>query len=329
MRRAAALLLAAAVLGCAGAPSNRELADDVEATASVDRSELGFGDDLTLTIEVRFDPGREIELPHPGTFDGFRTVDQGTVDGGDDDPRVERQWYRLRAERVGSLELPALTVRHRAAASPGAAGARPADTWSTVTTEPLAITVRSLLPAGGEEPPEIRDIKPLQPIARSRPWLWVAVATAVVVAIGAAIALLLRRRRARPAPAAPPVPAHEVALAALDRLAALELADDEAVRRFHFALSEVVRAYVEGRFGLNATDLTTEEILSALDRLALEAAPASSLRTFLRETDRVKFAAHRPDRGDVAAVLARARGFVEETRPLEEPVGAEAAREAA
>ena len=101
---------------------------------------------------------------------------------------------------------------------------------------------------------------------------------------------------------------------------------DAAVRRFYFALSEIVRAYVEGRFGLNATDLTTEEILSSLSRLPLDPGHDRGLRAFLADTDRVKFAAHRPERGEITTLLDWARRFVEETRPVEPEA---AAREAA
>jgi hypothetical protein len=184
-----------------------------------------------------------------------------------------------------------------------------------------------------DQPPQIREIKPLQPIHRARPWLWIAGAVTLVLALGAAAAYWWRRRHATKdvEPQAPPIPAHEVALAALDRLAATEPVGDAAVRRYHFALSEIVRAYIEGRFGLNATDLTSEEILSSLGRLELSDELARGLRAFLLDTDAVKFAAHRPPRAEVSAILDWARRFVEATRPVEpEPSAVEtASREAA
>jgi hypothetical protein len=339
---------ALAVLGgCTGERAvSSELAGRVEAAASVDRSDVAFGDELTLTLEVRADPALALELPHVGAFEGFRTVDQGqSPAGGDAAARVERRWYRLRAERAGTATLPALTVRYRApAAGAGpppaggdaqgvadasdgarAAGRDDGAGWSTVETTPIDVEVRSLLSAAGSsgEPPQIRDLKPLLPVERPRPWLWVALAIVTVAAAAAAVAWALRRRRVEPAaPLVPPVPAHEVALGALERLAAMELADDESLRRFYFAVSEVVRAYVEGRFGLNATDLTTEEILASLDRLALGESAAVALRSLLRDTDRVKFAKHRAERAEARGILERARGFVEDTRPVAEPPAA-------
>jgi hypothetical protein len=55
------------------------------------------------------------------------------------------------------------------------------------------------------------------------------------------------------------------------------------------------------------------------------------LRRFLGDTDRVKFATHRPERSEVDAILEWAQRFVEETRPIEveAAVGEPASREAA
>ena len=352
--------IAALVAACAGAPdAAHQLTGRAEATSRVDRNDVAFGDDVTLTVEVRSDPALDVELPQPSAFDGFRTVDQRTLRDDGSHPRVERRWYRLRAERAGSLTLPALSVRYRAASRAAGARAREAEgaaddasalpldggestgdrgeehdrepeVWTTIATAPIAVEVRSLLPPDVAEPPAIRDIKPLQRIERPRPWLWLAVAVALVTVLAGALALFVRRRRAAPAEPAPAIPAHQIALAALERLAALDLRDDEALRRFYFALSEIVRGYVEGRFGLNATDLTTEEIVASLDRLPLPAAGADALGAFLGDADRVKFAAYRPRREDAASMLERARRFVEDTRPVAAPLHVEnGAREAA
>jgi hypothetical protein len=343
-RIVAVLGVAALAIGIlAGCGQGREEASElqgrVEATASIDREEIAFGDDLTLTVEVRADPAFEIDLPRRTEFDGFRLIDSGSTRSEARGVLTERRWLRLRAEQAGEQTLPALDVRYRPASAGGAKNDASGTTlsgaggeWETVSTAPISFEVRSLLPAG-DEPPAIREIKPLQPIHRPRPWLWISIAIAVVLALGALLAWWWRRRQSAPKsePKAPPLPAHVVALAALERLAASDPMGDAAVRRFYFALSEVVRVYIEGRFGLNATDLTSEEILRSLHRLELGEANALGLRAFLADTDAVKFAAQRPQRSEIGAILGWARGFVEATRQVEpEPSRGEPdAREAA
>ena len=63
----------------------------------------------------------------------------------------------------------------------------------------------------------------------------------------------------------PRIPPYDLAIQELERLRRTDFSNLRELRRYYFAVSAVVRAYVEGRFGLNATDLTTEEILSRME----------------------------------------------------------------
>ncbi|MCB1057517.1 MAG: hypothetical protein KDD11_18610 [Acidobacteria bacterium] len=335
---AAALLLSA----CAQkpAPDANTNADrpPVEAHAGVDKAVATTGDLITYKVTVDYYPAYQVEIPEPGAdIAGFRIVEIGsdpTVDK--DGRRIETRWYQLRADLVGSYVLPPITVEyHRAdeeppAAAPepagepqsGAAPASPPTTVESVQTSAIFVEVASVLPAeGGAD--DIHDIKPLQPPEPVFPWRWIALAGAVLLG-GLAGWWWWRRRSRKPAP--PPAPAHEIAFAALDRLRGTDFSDPEAVRRFHFEVSEVIRSYIEGRWGLNATDLTSEEIIGLLSSLrGLDAAQASSLRRFLLDTDRVKFAHHQPATPEIEQTYERALSFVEATRPAPEPVGEAAA----
>jgi hypothetical protein len=127
-----------------------------------------------------------------------------------------------------------------------------------------------------------------------------------------------RRRQSRRAHQhrATRLPPHEVALAALAALHQLNFADRAAVRHYYFAISEVLRTYVEGRFALSANQLTTEEIFARLPEL-VELAPPESLRlrNFLAHTDRVKYALHQPTPEEISAVYTQAEAFIAATVP--------------
>ena len=295
----------------------------VAASATVDRAVATTGDLITYRVTVEHDPGYQVDLPEPGAdIAGFRIVDLGrdkpkTVDG----RVVEQRWYKLRADLVGSYVLPPVTVHYaKKGEKPGAAPAangKGEDAGSTVETSEIFVEVESVLPAGGAAK-DIHDIKPLEKIAERPPWLIPGVVALGALALVAAALLWWRRRRR--APAAPPRPAHEIAFAALDALRRTDFSDLAAVRRYYFAISEVVRAYVEGRFGLNATDLTSEEIRAALPALTgLDAGEAERLTRFLTVTDGVKFAARVPDEEEIRAVYEDALSFVEATRPRPQP----------
>ncbi len=307
-------LLLTAGCGRRQEPAPATPAEPVEARASVDRAVATTGDLITYTISVDHDPAFTIELPEPGAeIAGFRVVDlgrkqPGTVAG----RKLEERWYKLRADLVGSYVLPPVTV--------GFTGPGTGTDRQTVSTSAIFVEVESVLPAAGEAAAtDVRDLKPLRPEASRIPWL--AIAGGLALAVAALVAWWWWRRR--PRPIAPQVPAHEIAFQALDELRGTDFKDKAAVRRFHFRISEVLRTYVEGRYGLNATDLTSEEILAALPALpSLDPEQGGALRRFLRATDQVKFADYEPVEDEIRATYDIALSFVESTRPVAEPAPA-------
>lgn len=291
----------------------------VEASASVDRAVATTGDVLTFKVTVDHDPAYAVDVPEAGAqIQGFRILDVTRGEPSERGGRIVRELvYRLRADLVGSYILPSITVRYRPADAPEdeIAGA--------VETSEIFVEVESVLPADGSAD-DIREIKPLRPIERDRVW-WIAALALAAFTLAALGLWYLRRRRALPA-AAPLEPADERAFRELDALRATDFEDSAAVRRFYFQISEVVRSYVEGRFGLNATDLTTEEILVRLPTIAeLAEADRAALGAFLEHTDRVKFAEHVPSSAEIQQTWEGALGFVEATRPRPEAAAEELA----
>lgn len=305
--RYSGILLLVLLVACGPAVKDDVAKPPVEASSSVDRAVATTGDVISYTLAVEHAEGLRVEIPETGSeIAGFRIVDSGReTPAGAGNGRVKvSQWYRLRADLVGSYVLPAVTVRWRQ--GDGA--------WQSVATSEIFVEVQSVLPADGEAE-DIRDVKPLEPPAPSR--LWIALVVAAVLALSVLV-WWLKRRRSTPS-LAPPRPAHELAFEALTRLRQTDFTNHEALRRYYFEISEVVRAYVEARFGINATDLTTEEILRRLSTLpVLDPLGAERLRRFLVETDQVKFAAHQPAEAEIAETYERALSFIEETRPRPE-----------
>ena len=289
------------------APVDAAPEEPVEVSASVDRAVATTGDVITYTLAVERDKEVEIEMPPMGSeIAGFRIIDLGEETTSEGPDRVQDQWwYELRADLVGSYVLPSAEVRWRPS---------PEGEWTTVETSQIFVEVASVLPEGAEMPEDIRDIKPLRPEPTALPILWIALLVVgalglAVLGIGGILWWVLRKK-----PVAPPTPPHEVAYAALNALRDVDTTDLEAVRQWYFDLSEVLRAYVEGRFGLNATDLTTEEILTRMTELKrLSDDNQQRLEGFLVDTDQVKYAAQPPSESDVEQCYERALSFVEST----------------
>lgn len=334
---AAMLLGALSMAGCSpsGTESSTGSRPPIEVRASVDRAVATVGDRVTYALTIDRDAELEAEVPAlDPDLAGLTVIESGGKEIRQEGDRViEEHPLRLRVDQVGSYVLPAVSVRYRHAPQTGTETAAEGDAegvgegeregdaetagpdWETVETSPIFVEVESVLDRAGEAGEEVADIRGLKPLERPAegpPW--------IRIAAGASVALLLLglfvwlRNRDRSAAEAPPRPAHEVALERLAALARKDRSDPQAVHRLYFELSEVVRVYIEARFGLNATDLTTEEIVVSLPGVrGLETEPALALRRFLIATDRVKFADHQPSEDEVRADLERARDFVEST----------------
>jgi hypothetical protein len=147
---------------------------------------------------------------------------------------------------------------------------------------------------------DIHDIH--GPIAISQPrsaWWYVGGAAIAAAAIAG---LILYTRRDRP------IAPHERALRALSEAGTMFEGDP---RQFSFAVSEVVRQYVEEAFRVRAAHRTTEELLADL---MLDRSPVAVHRTalgeFLRYCDLAKFAGWSLSPADRAAMLSSAETFI-------------------
>jgi hypothetical protein len=197
----------------------------------------------------------------------------------------------------------------------------------SLSTAPLALACLSTL-ASGPDSSALRDWK--APGELRGDWLGLAARWGLPIALLLALLLWLllwyRRRRARRlAPEAPPVPADEEALAALEALALADLPARGAFADYYFELSRILRHYLARRFSLPFRDWTTEEIESALAggpagprRLYLDADLTQPLLTDLARGDLVKFARRQPSRAECLDSMAAARRLIKATRPLAE-----------
>ena len=198
-------------------------------------------------------------------------------------------------------------------AKPGSATAMPASASHGQTTLTPAAPVSSKVPASSEE--DIRDIR--QPRHIPTPPPWVAVAAGVITLAAAAFALWKWVQRGRFLEMLP----HEIALQYLEE--ARRLMDPNQAREYCFAVSKIIRRYVEERFHVHAPTLTTDEFLRDLVevRETLLESHRALLGEFLQHCDLAKFAGWRYSQPDLEAMHASARTFVQQTAADHAPGG--------
>lgn len=118
-----------------------------------------------------------------------------------------------------------------------------------------------------------------------------------------------------------PLP-YDVAMKELRKLKDLNLWEQGMEKEYFTRLTDILRVYLDNRFGINAIEMTTPEILKRLSENPAIKDKRDYIRNILDTADYVKFAKVRPLPEDNIAAYDSAKRFVEETKPSEEEIAA-------
>lgn len=288
-----------------------------EVSVTAEPIEITIGDRVTVTVTTIYAPER-IQLsestaaPDLGTFQlkDIETDDPTTLEDGRA-KRVRR--YIVSTYVTGDFEVPPMSVAYRY-------GEGDAAEEGTVSTPAVPIHVRSLTAEESDEL-TIRGPKPQLTVrGNSRLPMVLAIAGAVLVLIAALVLwLMARRRRERAVAVAAKIPPHQRALTDLadlrDRVN--EVGADGAAGWME-AFTDVLREYILGVWEIDAPDMTTFEIVTAMRVAALETEVLSEFKSLFEAADAVKFAQQPISVNDALASLERAETLIGRTRPMEE-----------
>jgi len=288
----------------------------VKATVSVWPPKPTLGDPIYVRLTVEAQAHVTIDVPFErDVLGGFKVAAfDAQHDHGKDGGPIEIRTYELEAPSSGHHRIPPLRFEF----VDGRAQKDKTEKLEILTDEvPLEVGAVSTDRTNADLKPPKGAIDPVLGRRATWPWIAGAVAFAVIAAIGYWVFTETRRRTTIRLQ----VSAYETALAAL---AALEARGAPAADDAWFVeLSAIVRRYLEGRFGVRAPELTTEEFLQEASRSkALDDEHREKLADFLERCDRVKFAGWRPQADESLATLGAARAFVEETKRPDSEVAA-------
>ena len=117
---------------------------------------------------------------------------------------------------------------------------------------------------------------------------------------------------------APPEPPHVVAIKALEALHHQKLWQNNKHKLYYSTLTDILRTYIAGRWGVGAMEMTSDEIIEAMRGVELQQKQSMDLTMILREADLVKFAKAMPESEESEAAMRAAWEFVDATKPVEE-----------
>ncbi|KPJ99642.1 MAG: hypothetical protein AMJ60_04355 [Desulfobacterales bacterium SG8_35] len=281
------------------------------------KKEITVAGQLELVLEAAVPENVEVQFPVYSASLGDFTLKDSRLDpprmtgSGDNVRVVHRVTYLLEPYLSGTYSIPAMTVTYRDKNSDMEG--------KTLATEEIQVSVQSLL-----EPDtaavEIKDIRPPLSLPPNRVQQFLVIGLIfLLAALGAAGLLYRKKTAAGKLPAAVQLRPEEIALQELEKLLAENLLARGEIELFHLRISDILRHYIEDRFGLQAPERTTEEFLS---ELSLAKSSASTLlgshktllADFLAQCDLVKFARHEPTMAESEETVVICREFIEKTK---------------
>ena len=286
------------------------LAQDFSATASIDSTRILIGDQLNVKLKITAPATAKIIIPqfNEKSLDtlGIDWVASSAIDTlNESGKRTYNQTITITAFDSGNYVFPAIAVLA-------------ADSQIIAATQPLYFEV---LTVQVDTTAAFRDIKqPAKEMITFKevlPYLLLGLAVAAAILLAVYLVRKFYRKKTPkkvlPKPK-PKVKPHVAALAALEELRLKHLRQDGQVKLYYSELTDIVREYIDGRWDIDAPEMTSSEILEAVAALNLDSGTAEELRVILSTADLVKFAKWRPLPNEHDTCFKDAVKFVETTK---------------
>lgn len=292
----------------------------VSVASRVSKSTMTIGDTVHYAITLQRDAKVQVRWPalaaNLGAFE-IRDYDVAAPER-KGDKFIECVSYVISTFDTGRYEIPPLRIEYQVP---------PDSTWYPLSTQMLDIYVASMRPS---EAGDIRDIK--APLELARDWrsiIFLAAIGVVILGLAVLIYAWLRQRRGKsllPARQAPPRPAHEIALEALEKLRASGLLQRGEFKAFYSELSDIIRRYFENRYFVLALEMTTGQLLNQLQEVHIDSELRELIRALLEQCDLVKFAKYIPEASENEDALQWGVEIVDKTKIVvyEQPVASDA-----
>lgn len=140
--------------------------------------------------------------------------------------------------------------------------------------------------------------------------------------IGAGIAFFIIYKKTGKIPFVPKkrIPPYVLAKRRLEELRKKRLAENGNLKAYYTDLTDILRQYLGGRFKIYALEMTSSQIIDAVEKNEETRPFADSFKSLFRVADFVKFAKQLATTDDNIRSFKTVAEFVEATRPVEEEI---------
>ena len=272
--------------------------------------EITVGDPVEMVLRLKVDEKAIVQWPRQDDLSPAEILKIDTLSAAGEERAIR---YTVSVFEPGSSELPDLPI-----------AIQYEDHIDTVWIDPGTIEVISII-----EPEDslsgIRDIKP--PIRLA--WTWrdalpYVIAFVIVILLGIAGYLLWRHHRRLqgelPVYVPPPPPPYTTALRRMENLRLKKLWQGGYIKEYYSELTEIIKHYIGGRFGINAPEMTTMELFGTRNYWSFGGETLNQVKRIVNCADMVKFAKFMPDRSDHTSCMDAGFDYLKATKPEEDVV---------
>ncbi|MEG2318802.1 MAG: hypothetical protein RSB85_08215, partial [Rikenellaceae bacterium] len=276
-------------------------------TTTLSQDTMMIGDQPTITVTVDKDIAQIIAFPE---FDGeiapnIELIEQSKIDTLKQDKRRERltRIYKFTTFEAGNYSIGGFPVMY--------IDKNIVDTIYSLDS--IRFFVKTI--AIDTTKDEIYTVKaPLKmPItwAEIQKYVWFSLLGLLILA---ALYYVIKRLRQNKSllPQKPKLPPHILAINELEKIKKENLWQSGKVKLYYTRVTDVIRDYLGERFGVNAKEMTTDEILSIMEeQISKKGKDYQMLQELLRLSDLVKFAKLEPSPMDNQSAFDNAYYFIE------------------
>lgn len=279
------------------------------AKMQLDTNAMLIGDQIKLTLTITGEKGKQILFPHfcDTCLLGFEIVNRSGIDTTMEENKMElTQNLTLTSFEEGNYAFSPISFYD----IDSVLLAQTLETYLQVKT----IEVDTLLP--------IKDIKKPLPVPITwKEILFYGGISLGVAAVLAGIVLLIRYLTRKKKPITlmkekSKVPAHILALEALNKLWQKKLCASGYIKEHYSELSDIIRIYIENRWEVSAMEMVSSEIIDSLKNFDIQSLQMKKLEQMLYMADMVKFAKAHPLPDENSLHYQNMVEFVKTTSPV-------------
>ena len=288
-------------------------AQNVEVEGKVSDEKVAVGKPFTLDLSLKVPYGWFVEwnaFSEDALSDQIDIIKRGNVErtADADSNVIVKQQLTLMTFDTGQIQLPAIGLTYAQSFDDPMrlqAFTDPIDLYATT------IVVDTLQPYK----PIVEPIA--APIRMKEVFPWILVVLLAVL-LGLGIWLFLKRRKVKVDEDGnvihgPVIPPYDKAVDDLKRLREEKMWQSGKVKEYFSSLTDIAREYIEGQFGVNAVEMTTDDILEEIKPLNFPKETYNKLKDTMKVSDFVKFAKYSASNLESDTAMNNMTEFVNES----------------